>query len=118
MMSSITRRLNKLRALASHPATPAAEAEAARARIAALRETYPAAGPRVVDWHATCQPGEPPCGSLQWRTKDRHKVIDIQQLTSTSLLSCIQWALTKPSHRSRLEALLDEQNRRDWEKAR
>lgn len=64
------------------------------------------------DWHQTIDEDEPACGSGQWRTRDRHVVMAMRDMTDGHLDNCIRFAQTKVRHRGKLEELLDEKRRR------
>lgn len=64
------------------------------------------------DWHAHRNDTEPRCGADQWRTRDRHEVIYMHEMTDSHLGHSIRFASTKRQHASRLSALLAERERR------
>lgn len=68
------------------------------------------------DWHVHRNDQEPRCGADQWRTRDRHVVMYMHEMTESHLGHCIRFASTKPQHASRLSSLLAERARRDSEK--
>lgn len=68
--------------------------------------------PKERDWHAQRSEDEPRCSADQWRQRDRSQILYISEMADSHLGHCIQFASTKPQHRSRLSALLAERANR------
>lgn len=68
--------------------------------------------PKCTDWHSSRNPFEPSCSAEQWRTRDRNIVMYFNEMTDSHLRYSIQFARTRPQHKSRLSGLLLEQRRR------
>lgn len=64
--------------------------------------------PKERDWHAQRSEDEPRCSADQWRERERSRVLFISEMSDRHLGHCIRYAYTKPQHRSKLRALLDE----------
>ena len=64
------------------------------------------------DWHEVRYLYDPYCAGDQWRTQNRMVVVNIRDMTDRHLGHCLRFALTKPAHRSRMQALLNENARR------
>lgn len=69
--------------------------------------------PKEQDWHTQRGENEPRCSADQWRERERSRVLFISEMSDRHLGHCIRFASTKPQHRSRLSALLDERSARD-----
>lgn len=65
------------------------------------------------DWHKVWRRGEPPCGTNQWRQKDRMAVINICDMGDGHLGHAIRFASGMRQHALRLSALLAERARRE-----
>lgn len=72
--------------------------------------------PRAVNWHKRQSNREPKCRANQWRTGDREVVVNIRDMTDQHLRNAIQYAKGRPQHRTKLDALVEEQVRRDSER--
>lgn len=80
-----------------------------------LEEDNYVAGSRH-DWHTQRHEGEPICQLGMWRTRDRMKVLYVEELSDQHLAHCIRFARTKSQHALKLGELVEELNRRAMDK--
>lgn len=89
------------------------------ARIAEFEDIHAAMEARSLrarlrrNWHATVMADDPPCGPLQWRCKDRSRVVDIAAMDDGHLLNAMAFAKAKRHHASKLPAVVAEAKRRN-----
>lgn len=76
--------------------------------LALVREEY---RDHIADWHVARGPWEAPCGSRQWRKRDR-TVINVEDMNNRHLHHAFRFTIHKPAHHSKYNVLLEEIERR------